>query len=306
MSTSKLVIVSALGGNLLISILKFVSAFLSGSSAMFSEGIHSLVDTGNQVLLLLGIKLSKKPADENFPFGHGKEVYFWSFVVSILIFALGAGFLIYEGIHKVIHPNEKITNLSLNYIVLTFSLVFEGIVWFIAVREFMKVKEKGKGYFASIKEAKDPTIFLVLFEDSAALLGLIIALVFTYLGQVTGNIYLDGVASILIGCILALTSIFLAYETKGLLIGESADKKVIQGIKQSLSNVVTIECIHEVLTMHMGPDFILVNISVDFSDHMSAGEVEDKIFEIDQTLKKQFPLIKRVFIEAKSIKTFSS
>ncbi len=306
MSNSKLVIISSLGGNLLISILKFVSAFMSGSSAMLSEGIHSLVDTGNQILLLIGIKLSKRPAGENFPFGHGKEVYFWSFIVSILIFALGAGFSIYEGIHKVLHPNQKITNLSLNYIVLAFSLVFEGVVWFIALKEFRKIKEKGQGYFAAIKEAKDPTIFLVLFEDSAALLGLIIALVFTYLGQITGNIYLDGVASILIGCILALTAVFLAYETKGLLIGESADKKIVQGIKNSLSNVVTIECIHEVLTMHMGPEFILVNISVDFSDHISAGEVEDKIFEIDQTLKKQFPLIKRVFIDAKSIKALSS
>ena len=295
-SGSKLVIIAALIGNALISITKFIAASITGSSAMMSEGIHSLVDTGNQVLLLYGMKRAAKPPDADFPFGYGKEIYFWSFIVAILIFALGGGISIYEGIQHIRHP-EPISNPLVNYIVLGLALVFEGAAWYFAFREFSRVKGRW-GYLEAIQRAKDPSIFVVLFEDSAAMLGLIVAFVGVWLSQTTGILIFDGLASVIIGLILVGTSIWLAYETKGLLIGESANQSVIRGIRSALETKSNILHINEILTMHMGPDFILANISVDFADTISAQQVEVDIAAIDRGIKQAFPQIKRVFIEA--------
>ena len=295
-SGSKLVIIAALIGNALISITKFAAASITGSSAMMSEGIHSLVDTGNQMLLLYGMKRAARPADADFPFGYGKEIYFWSFIVAILIFALGGGISIYEGVQHIQHP-EPISNPLVNYVVLGLALVFEGAAWYFAFREFSRVKGRW-GYLEAIQRAKDPSIFVVLFEDSAAMLGLIVAFIGILLSQSTGILIFDGIASVIIGCILVGTSIWLAYETKGLLIGESANQPVIRGIRNALEASSHIQHINEVLTMHMGPDFILANISVDFADSISAQEVEADIAAIDRRIKQQFPQIKRVFIEA--------
>ncbi len=295
-SGSKKVIFAALIGNTLISITKFAAAAYTGSSAMLSEGIHSLVDTGNQGLLLYGIKRASKPADEDFPFGYGKEIYFWSFIVAILIFALGGGISIYEGIKHLQHP-EAISNPLINYIVLGLAMVFEGAAWWFAFKEFGR--QKGKwGYIEAIQRAKDPSIFVVLFEDSAAMLGLLVAFVGVGLSQVTGILIFDSIASIVIGLILVGTSIWLAYETKGLLIGESANHSVVREIKDILREQPGIEYINEVLTMHMGPDFILANISVDFVDSDTADTIEKAIASIDQAIKQRHPEIKRVFIEA--------
>jgi len=295
-SGSKLVIIAALIGNGLISITKFVAAAITGSSAMMSEGIHSLVDTGNQVLLLYGMKRAAKPPDEDFPFGYGKEIYFWSFIVAILIFALGGGISIYEGIQHIQRP-EPITNPLVNYIVLGLAMVFEGAAWYFAFREFNRVKGRW-GYLEAIQRAKDPSIFVVLFEDSAAMLGLIVAFVGVWLTQSTGILIFDGIAPVIIGCILVGTAIWLAYETKGLLIGESANQSVIRGIRSALETKSNIQHINEILTMHMGPDFVLANISVDFDDNISAQQVETDIAAIDRGIKQAFPQIKRVFIEA--------
>jgi len=295
-SGSKLVIIAALVGNALISITKFVAASITGSSAMMSEGIHSLVDTGNQILLLYGMKRAAKPPDADFPFGYGKEIYFWSFIVAILIFALGGGISIYEGIQHIKHP-EPISNPLVNYIVLGLALVFEGAAWYFAFREFSRVKGRW-GYLEAIQRAKDPSIFVVLFEDSAAMLGLIVAFVGVWLSQSTGILIFDGIASVVIGFILVGTAIWLAYETKGLLIGESANQSVIRGIRSALETKSNIRHINEILTMHMGPDFILANISVDFADAISAQQVEADIAAIDRSIKQAFPQIKRVFIEA--------
>ena len=295
-SGSKLVIIAALVGNSLIPITKFAAASITGSSAMLSEGIHSLVDTGNQGLLLYGMKRAAKPPDEDFPFGHGKEIYFWSFVVAILIFALGGGISIYEGIQHIQHP-EPISNPMVNYIVLGLALVFEGAAWYFAFREFSRSKGRW-GYFEAIQRAKDPSIFVVLFEDSAAMLGLIVAFAGVWMSQATGILIFDGIASVIIGLILVGTAIWLAYETKGLLIGESANQSVIRGIRDSLRGRANIEHVNEVLTMHMGPDFILANISVDFADSISAKEVEADIATIDRAIKQKFPEVKRIFIEA--------
>ena len=295
-SGSKKVIYAALIGNTLISITKFGAAAYTGSSAMMSEGIHSLVDTGNQGLLLYGIKRASKPADEDFPFGYGKEIYFWSFIVAILIFALGGGISIYEGINHLQHP-EAISNPLINYIVLGLAMIFEGAAWWFALKEFGK--QKGKwGYIEAIQRAKDPSIFVVLFEDSAAMLGLLVAFIGVALSQATGIVIFDAIASIIIGLILVCTSIWLAYETKGLLIGESANHAVVRDIKDILKEQSSIEHINEVLTMHMGPDFILANISVDFVDSETADTIENTIASMDQTIKQRRPEIKRVFIEA--------
>ena len=295
-SGSKLVIIAALIGNSLISITKFIAASITGSSAMMSEGIHSLVDTGNQILLLYGMKRAAKPPDADFPFGYGKEIYFWSFIVAILIFALGGGISIYEGIRHIQHP-EPISNPMVNYIVLGLALVFEGAAWYFAFREFSRVKGRW-GYLEAIQRAKDPSIFVVLFEDSAAMLGLLVAFAGVWLSQTTGILIFDGIASIIIGLILLGTSIWLAYETKGLLIGESANQSVIRGIRDTLRGKANINHVNEVLTMHMGPDFILANISVDFDDNISAKQVEADIAAIDRSIKQAFPQIKRVFVEA--------
>jgi cation diffusion facilitator family transporter len=299
-SGSKSVIFAALAGNTLISITKFVAAALTGSSAMLSEGIHSMVDTGNQFLLLHGLKQAAKPADENFPFGHGKEVYFWSFVVAILIFALGGGVSILEGIKHFSNP-EPISNPLINYIVLALAMLFEGAAWLFALREFTRVKGKW-GYIEAIQRAKDPSVFVVLFEDSAAMLGLVVAFAGVALSQWTGILMFDAIASMIIGLILIGTSIWLAYETKGLLIGESASQATIKGVREILQQQASIQHVNEVLTMHMGPDFILANISVDFDDSASAHDIENVIAAIDIQVKQQFPQIKRVFIEAEKRK----
>jgi cation diffusion facilitator family transporter len=293
--SSKTFIYAALIGNALIAATKFVAASITGSSAMLSEGIHSIVDTGNQVLLLHGLKRAQLPADDRFPFGHGKEVYFWSFVVAILIFAVGSGVSLYEGIHHITHPTSM-ENPTVNYIVLGLAVVFEGIAWLFAVREFNRAKGR-RGFFEAVKRGKNPSLFVVLFEDSAALLGLVAAFFGVLLNQVTGNPVYDGAASIVIGFILGGTAIWLAYETKGLLIGEGAHPEVVTGIRNLAASFPGVERVNEVLTLHMGPDFVLVNISVDFSDSIPAGRVEEILAAMDQRIKERHPNVKRVFIE---------
>lgn len=297
-SSSTKVILAALAGNTLIAITKFAAAFFTGSSAMLSEGIHSLVDTGNQVLLLYGLHRAKRPADEQFPFGHGKEVYFWSFVVAILIFAVGSGVSIYEGIHTIRDP-MPIQFINITYIVLGASFLFEGGAWYFALREFSRAKGKW-GYIEAVQRGKDPSMFVVLFEDSAAMLGLLVAMTGIALTQITGELIFDGIASVIIGLILGGTAIWLAVETKGLLIGESANRKVVQGIREITQASPSIEHVNEVLTMHMGPDFILTTISVEFRDDIVADAIEIAIANLDQQIKAKYPNVKKVYVEAES------
>lgn len=296
--SSKKVIYAALAGNSLIAVTKFFAAFMTGSSAMFSEGIHSLVDTGNQGLLLYGMRRAKLPPDSRFPFGHGKEIYFWSFVVAIMIFAVGAGVSIYEGIAHIINPSE-IKNPMVNYIVLGLAIVFEGAAWAFAFKEFRKSKGQW-GYIEAVQRGKDPTLFVVLFEDSAAMLGLVAALLGVWLSQATGIAEFDGIASVIIGLILGSTALWLAIETKGLLIGESANQKVVEGIRAIVQSFPEVNHVNEVLTMHMGPDFILLNLSVDFPDDLPASDMEIIIAKLDRQIKQAFPDVKRIFIEAEA------
>ena len=296
--SSKKVIYAALVGNFLIAVTKFVAASITRSSAMLSEGIHSLVDTGNQVLLLHGIRRAKQPPDAHFPFGHGKEIYFWSFIVAILIFAVGAGVSVYEGLRHLRHP-EPMESPYVNYIVLGLAVLFEGVAWFIAWRAF-RVAKGQRGYFRAVHEVKDPTLFVVLFEDSAALAGLFVAFLGVLLTDLTGNLLFDGMASILIGMILGATAIWLAYETKSLLIGESADPEVSSRIREIAEAYPEINRVNEVLTLHMGPEYILVNMSVDYLDTATAEQIETITAEMTRRLKSELPRVKRVFAEAEA------
>ena len=294
--SSNKVIYAALIGNSLIAITKFIAAALTGSSAMLSEAIHSLVDTGNQVLLLFGLKRSKRPADEEFPFGYGKEVYFWSFAVAILIFALGAGLSFTQGLHHVLNP-RPIVDLHINYIVLSFAILFEGGALFVATKEFNK--HRGRlGYLAAIKQGKDPTMFVVLFEDSAAMLGLVVAMAGIALYQVTGDPIYDGIASMLIGVILGVTAVWLAYETKGLLIGESASPQIVASIKEVVVGHEMICSVNEIATLHMGPESVVVTLSLDFRSDLSADDVESGVTAITLAIKAIDSGIRRVFVEA--------
>ncbi len=297
-ASSKKVIYAALAGNILITVTKFFAAAITGSSAMFSEGIHSMVDTGNQVLLLHGIRKACTPPSKRFPFGHGKEIYFWSFAVAILIFAVGSGVSLYEGIIHTMHP-EPVENPLVNYIVLGLAMVFEGAAWYFALTEFSRSKGKW-GFIEAVKRGKDPTMFVVLFEDSAAMLGIVTAFMGVLLADLTGILIFDGIASIIIGLILGGTAVWLAYETKGLLIGESANEMVIKGIREIILQYDGIDNLNEVLTMHMGPDYVLVNVSIDFRNNIPAGDLENIIAEMDTQIKEKFPTVKRIFVEAES------
>ncbi len=299
-SGSKKVIYAALVGNALIAVTKFFAASVTGSAAMLSEGIHSLVDTGNQSLLLFGIHRSKRPADEKHPFGYGSEIYFWAFVVAILIFAAGAGVSMYEGVQKVIEPHP-ITDPTINYIVLGFAFVFEGIAWGIALKEFTSTKGK-RTYVQALRESKDPTVFTVLFEDTAAMLGLMVAFVGIFLADTYNLPVLDGVASIVIGIILAGAAWVLAYETMGLLIGESAAPEIVSAITNIIDATPTIDTLNEIRTLHRGPDDVLLALSVDFEDNVPAGKVETAIYELETAIKSQFPVVRRLFIEVQSAK----
>jgi cation diffusion facilitator family transporter len=297
--SSKKAIYAALAGNSLIAVTKFGAAAYTGSSAMLSEGIHSLVDTGNQILLLFGIKQSAKPASPEFPFGHGKEIYFWCFIVAMLIFALGGTASIYQGIQH-LSSVEPIENILVNYVVLGFALIFElGALW-VAFKEFNKSRGD-RSIVAAVKEGKDPTLFVVVFEDTAATLGLAIAMLGLVMYQLTGNSIFDAIASIAIGVVLIITAFWLAVESKGLLIGESASAQVRGQIDDILNQDARIIVLNEVATLHMGPDFIVVTASADFIDALSSGEVESAVTELSGSIKALDARIKRVFIEAEKL-----
>ncbi len=292
---SRKVIYAALIGNSLIAICKFVAAGFTGSSAMLSEAIHSVVDSGNQLLLLYGIKRAQQKPDADHPFGYGMELYFWTFVVAILIFAIGSGLSIYEGVQHLLHP-EPITSPGWNYSVLALSMVFEGVAWSIAYKEFNK--QRGDGSFIkSIRHSKDPTVFTVLFEDTAALIGLVIAFAGVAGSHFLGIAELDGLASIGIGIVLAGVAILLAIESKGLLIGEGADPSIVAAIEDMVNGDAQIARTNEILTMHLGPNEILLCASFDFIDGLPAEEVERAISKLERRIKDDHPQVRRVFIE---------
>ncbi len=261
---------------------------------MLTEGVHSVVDSGNQVLLLYGQKRAKRPADAAHPFGYGRELYFWAFVVAILIFAIGAGVSVYEGYLHIVEP-EELTDPTINYIVIAVSLALEGSSWWIARREF-KQSKGDLGWWEAVHQSKDPAGFIVLFEDSAALAGLVIAAVGVWASHALGDPRIDGYASIAIGGVLGIVAVLLAREAKGLLIGERADPEVIARVREAVEAHPAITAVNHVRTIHTAPDSIFVAISADFDDKLTMGEGETMIEQIEQTLKKAEPRLSSIYI----------
>lgn len=299
-SGSKAAIYAAIGGNLAIAMMKFTAAGFTGSSAMLSEGIHSLVDTGNGGLLLLGIHKSKQPADATHPFGYGKELYFWSLIVAVLIFGVGGGISVYEGILHLIHPNP-LEDPIWGYAVLGLAMVFETFSLIVAVRAFQESKGE-QTMWQAVKASKDPTIFTVLFEDAAALLGLIVAFVGIFLAHYFSNPYLDGVASIVIGVILATVAVLLVYESKGLLIGEGADPQTLESIRKLAEADPGVKKVINPLTMYFGPHTILLTVDIEFHNTLSAIEVEEAVERLEKRISHQYPDIKHIYIEAGAVR----
>jgi cation diffusion facilitator family transporter len=296
---SKTVIFAAIAGNLAIAITKFVAGGITGSSAMLSEGVHSLVDTGNGVLLLWGIRQAAKPADDRHPFGRGKELYFWTLIVAVLIFGIGGGISIYEGVKHIKEPEAQ-TNPTLNYVVLAFAFVFEGAAWYVAFREFKKVKGD-LGFVRAVRESKDPTTFTVLFEDSAAMLGLIVAFVGVFLGHSLGIPELDGLASMIIGVILCGVASFLAYESKGLLIGEGLDAQTRADITKFVEADPDVARLVRALSLHFGPADVLLTLEIAFRPGLSAAEAAGAIDRLDKAIRAEHPEVKHLFVEAQAI-----
>jgi cation diffusion facilitator family transporter len=295
---SKAVIYAALAGNAGIAACKFAAAFYTGSAAMLSEAIHSVVDTGNQMLLLVGLRRAAMPADARHPFGYGLQLYFYSFVVAVMIFGVGAVVSIIQGATKILHP-AQVESAWVNYLVLGASIVFEGAVWVFALRAFNK-ERRGRSWLRAVQQSKDPTVFTVLFEDTAALLGLIAALVGVVLSEMLDMPVLDGVASVVVGLILAGTATFLAMESQSLLTGEAADAQTRAGIDSIARGTPGVAGVNEALTMHFGPSDILVTLSLDFVDTLLAGEIERIVTQIERAIKQAHPTVTRVFIEAQS------
>lgn len=292
------VVIAALIGNSAIAVTKFAAAAVTGSSAMFAEAIHSVVDTGNQALLLYGLKRAGRPADAAHPYGYGKELYFWAFVVAILLFALGAGIAFYEGFHKLLNPHP-ITNANWNYAVLGLAMLFEAAAWTVAYRAFEKVRGKTP-IMRAVRQSKDPALFTVLFEDTAAMLGLVAAACGIFAADRLGLLWADGAATLVIGAILAMAAVFLAIETKGLLIGEAASPDLVEDIVGLAGQASFVEAVNEVRTMHFGPSDVLVNLSVDARDSLTAGDVEAAVSALEQRIKTAHPAVSRVFVEIQS------
>jgi len=302
-SESRTAIFAAIAGNLAIATTKFIAAYFTGSSAMLSEAIHSVVDTGNGGLLLFGLKRSKRPADASHPFGHGKELYFWTLIVAILIFALGGGMSVYEGVTHLLHP--RMADPTWNYVVLGFAIVFEGFSFFFAFRAF-RGELQGQGILTAIRRSKDPTNFTVLFEDTAAMLGLVVAFLGIFLGDMLHNPYFDGAASIVIGLILGGVASFLAFESKGLLIGEGVNPETLASIRELVTGDEAVAQVRKSLTMHFGPSDVLLNLEVRFKKHLRANQIADAITRLEATIRQKHPEVTHIFIEAKSLKEAES
>jgi len=288
------VILTALAANVGIAVAKFVAAAITGSSAMLTEGVHSLVDSTNQVLLLYGQKRSKRPADAVHALGYGRELYFWSFVVAILVFSLGAGVSIYEGILHLLHP-EPTEDLLIAFIVLGVAIGLEGWSTIAALREFNDERGR-KSIFRAIRDTKDAPNLIVLLENSGAIAGLLIAGLGISLSALTGSPMFDGIASVLIGLVLASTAVMLIVEAKGLLIGEAADPALVKELRRCIESRPQIVAVRELLTVHQAPEMVVAIIGVDFEDSISARAVEETVASIEREIAAAFPVVTRVYI----------
>jgi cation diffusion facilitator family transporter len=298
-SGSLVAIYAAVAGNVAIAITKFVAAAFTGSSAMLSEAIHSVVDTGNGGLMLLGVHKSRKPPDADHPFGHGHELYFWTLVVGVLVFAVGGGMSTYEGIMHILHPVLP-ENPAWNYWVLGVATVFEGTTWLFGWKAFSA--ERGRrGVLQTIHETKDPSSFTVLLEDSAALLGLLFAFFGIFLGQQLDLPYLDGVASVVIGLLLCSVATLMVYESKGLLIGEGLDPQALKSLRGLVEADPAVENVRHLHSMYLGPHEVLLTIELRFDSQLSVGEMRKGIGRLKTAIQSEHPDVKQVFFGAESL-----
>jgi cation diffusion facilitator family transporter len=298
MARSNIAVYGAIAANVAIAATKFVVAGVTGSSAMLSEGVHSIVDTFNGVLLLVGVRLSQRPATPEHPFGHGKELYFWGLIVAVLIFGLGGGLSFYQGLQQVRHP-EPMQHVGWNYVVLAFAFAFEGGSFTIALRQFMK--EKGKApFWEALHRSKDPTTYTVLAEDGAALCGLVVAVVGIALSEHYGNPRFDGAASIVIGLLLAGVAVALVQESRGLLIGEGVRPETARAIREIALRQPHVRDAGRILSMYIGADEALVTMDLEFDDDTPAADAADIITEVERQVRARYPMIKRLFIEVGS------
>lgn len=294
----------AIAANLVIAVAKFVAAFFTGSSSMLSEAIHSVVDTGNEGLLLLGIARSRRPADERHPFGYGQEIYFWGLMVAMLLFAVGGGLSIYEGIVHIQRP-EPIRDPIWNYAVLGIAFLAEGASWYIALRAMLKERKPGESYFRTFRASKDPSVFIVLAEDTAALLG-IVAAFFGVLLAVTFDLpELDGVASLVIGTILIAVASLLVYETRALMMGEGADRDLVGSVREIALSERLVTGVPKLLTMYLGPRHILLNMDVQFQPAITSDALFQAIDRMESNIRRAHPDVKNIFVEVEAFRSSS-
>jgi cation diffusion facilitator family transporter len=298
-SESNRAIYAALAGNVAIAVTKLATASVSGSSAMLAEGVHSIVDSGNQLLLLFGRRQAARPPDAEHPFGHGQELYFWTLIVAVLIFGVGGGVSLYEGVTHLAHPHPA-ENVKWSYIVLAAALLFETISFLIGYAQFRE-EAGGQNLWQAMRTSKDPTTFTVVFEDTAALAGIIIAFLGIWLGEHFHNPAFDGAASIAIGALLMGVSVLLARESKGLLIGEAVDATTLRDVWALARQDPAVESVSRPLTMHLGPDDVLLAMEIQFRGKLPAPEVAAAVDRIEQAISSKYPQIRHVFVEAKSL-----
>lgn len=300
-SEKPVAVYGAIAANFMIAIAKFTAAFFTGSSAMVSEGVHSLVDTGNQSLILLGIHRSRKPADDAHPYGYGKELYFWALIVAVVLFSLGGGISIYEGIDHLRHPGE-LGDPTWNYVVLAIAFVLEGAASYLALKALLAAAGE-RTFWQALRSSKDPAVFTILAEDFAALAGILVAFLGIYFGHLYGNPYLDGLASVAIGVILALVAVFLVYESRGLIIGESADVEVVRSIRELARADSDVQGVERPLTMHLGATRVLLNMRVRFKPGLAADDLPAALDRLEAGIRARHPQITHIFIDADSLKT---
>lgn len=299
-SSSKLSLYGGIAANVAIAVSKFVAAYVTGSSAMLSEGIHSLVDTGNGGLLLYGLSRSQRPADAQHPFGHGKELYFWALIVAVLIFAIGGGMSFYEGVKHLEHP-EPLEDAFWNYLVLGLSILFEGAALVLALRALLEKQAAGVSFWATLTTSRDPAVFASVLENAAAVAGLLIALLGVYLGHLLHNPLFDGGASIIIGLLLMGVAVLLVARTKALLVGEGVSEATTEQVLTLARQTAGVTAVRPPLTMYLAPDDVMLALDVDFADHLTATQVEAAVESVQDTIRAQHPEFKRIFIEAKSL-----
>ncbi len=301
-NSSEFSIYVSIFGNLIVATAKFFAAIYSGSSAMLSEGFHSIIDAANAILLYYGIKKAKAAPDSKHPLGYGREIYFWSFIVAVLFFAFGAGISLYEGISQILKP-EPLENVTINYIVYAVSAIFDGSTWYVSYRQFHD--ENGDlGILDAVKKSKNPPSFMLFFEDCAGMIGLAIAVIGTFISSYFEFPLADGIASILVALVLGTMAGIVAFETKGLLIGEAAEPEVIRSISSIAESVSGVNKTNGVTTIHVSPDEIVVSLSIEFNDDLKTGDIEKIVVEVERKLKQEHQEIRTIFIKPQTAAGF--